>query len=111
MTPRDDRTIRDKGESTALHLAASIGNKATVQVLLEGGAEMSAEGYHNMTPLHNAVSAGHEAVGSLLLSEGADPEDGGSAERSALELSQLDKREAVEQLMRSHIEQRRVQTG
>jgi hypothetical protein len=100
-----DINSRDEDKFTLLHRAAFHGNDAIVRILLEGGAEISPKDVGNMTPLHYAVSNGRKEVVSLLLSAGIYHEK----DRRILALAEI--RPGMEQLIRSHIEQRRVRTG
>jgi ankyrin repeat protein len=60
---------------SALHFAAFSGNAATVQVLLEYGADVDARARNSFlnTPLQVALLPGNEATARLLLDRGADP--------------------------------------
>jgi ankyrin repeat protein len=48
-----------------------MGQAATVQLLLEKGADVEAKGSYGRTALSWAVEKGHEAVVKLLLEKGA----------------------------------------
>jgi uncharacterized protein YegJ (DUF2314 family) len=56
---------------TLLHQEALAGNTATVQVLLEAGADPNAVTNHGMTPLQLAQSLGWDKVAALLVSKRA----------------------------------------
>jgi hypothetical protein len=56
---------------SALHAAVMIGNEATVRVLLDEGAEISAD-KDGWTPLHLAALNGDKSMVHLLLENGAD---------------------------------------
>ena len=58
---------------TALHYAAYAGNDAIVSILLEHAAYIDAAAPDNVTPLMMAVRANKTSVVKLLLAEGADP--------------------------------------
>ncbi|KAI5846366.1 ankyrin repeat-containing domain protein [Morchella snyderi] len=63
-----------------LHLAAYLGHKEIVELLLHSGAEVGTLAtYDNKTELHLAAQMGHEGVVRLLLEKGADVDmaDGG----------------------------------
>ena len=56
-----------------LHSASRRGCTALVKLLLEHGADVSANaGHYRLTPLHLAVDDGHEAVVKILLSHGGN---------------------------------------
>lgn len=54
-----------------LALAAAAGNTASVQVLLDMGANVNASGTDKMTALHLASAEGHSAAVDVLLQRGA----------------------------------------
>lgn len=57
---------------TALHYAASTGQRETVKYLLDHGAEIDALSPNGTTPLMMAVRGGYVDTVKLLLAEGAD---------------------------------------
>ena len=78
---------------TALHLSASRGFKAVVQLLLEKGADIDAKDGNGWTALYSAASYGNEAMARLLLRKGADTEAkdvyGGTALERAVQLGRV----------------------
>ncbi len=62
-----------QGGYTALMFAARAGDAATVQLLLDRGADVNAESAADGSPLVIASSAGHEELALQLLDAGADP--------------------------------------
>jgi ankyrin repeat protein len=66
----DSRTVDAHGDS-ALHRAATLGQVAAVQRLLDHGADVNALG-RDTTPLGAAAYQGHAEVVALLLMHGAD---------------------------------------
>ena len=56
----------DYVESTALHMAAALGDAPTLLVLLKGGASPRATDAEGLTPLHLAVNGGHLATVAAL---------------------------------------------
>ncbi|KAK6242677.1 hypothetical protein SCA6_008066 [Theobroma cacao] len=57
---------------TPLHRAASTGNSALCEFLIEEGAEVDAEDRAGQTPLMNAVICQNKEVALLLIRHGAD---------------------------------------
>jgi ankyrin repeat protein len=80
-----DLNQRNDNVEAGLHLAASEGNKAVVQQLLENGADIDTKDSDGCTALHWAGSEGHKAVVRMLLEEGTEVEVKSrmSSERSA----------------------------
>ncbi|RLN90567.1 hypothetical protein BBJ28_00015925 [Nothophytophthora sp. Chile5] len=79
---------RSTDGSTALHLAASMGRAAVVQLLLAGGADVAAVTHGNkFTALHLASSMDHSNVVWLLLGSGADPQAKDSKGLSAADVA------------------------
>ncbi|MCJ1392629.1 hypothetical protein MMC18_005499 [Xylographa bjoerkii] len=62
----------DKKSRTALHWAASTGQEATVKLLLDHGANISARTNRRQTPLHMAAEEGHPGVVALLIVAGSE---------------------------------------
>ena len=58
--------------STPLHDAARAGSAEVVQLLLQAGARVDANGRDQLTPLHEAAMQGKAVVAKLLLAAGAD---------------------------------------
>jgi ankyrin repeat protein len=56
---------------TALHIAASKGNKEITLFLISQAASISPEDNEGRTPLHYAAEKGHKEIVTLLLSKGA----------------------------------------
>lgn len=68
-----DLNARDMWGETPLHYAAMNGYTASINTLLEAGADVNAkEGFIGNTPLHNAASCGHEEICKSLIRAGAD---------------------------------------
>ncbi|MCJ1378973.1 hypothetical protein MMC17_002072 [Xylographa soralifera] len=62
----------DKKRRTALHWAASIGQEATVKLLLDHGAKIGARTNRRQTPLHMAAEEGHLEAVELLIAAGSE---------------------------------------
>jgi ankyrin repeat protein len=60
-------------ESTPLHQASDKGHVEVVRVLLEHGADVTAQNEDELTPLHRASRSGREEIVRVLLEHGADP--------------------------------------
>jgi ankyrin repeat protein len=87
-------------ERTGLQIAASFGLTYIVRLMLERGADISAEGIiFGWTALHWAANNGHEAVAQLLLQKGADVNKMTVCKESALRLSAVNGHEAVVRLL------------
>lgn len=69
-----DIAATDRTGKSALHLAASRGDTATMTLLLSRGAAKEAVSRIGETPLHLAASAGHCATVQTLLDNGANIE-------------------------------------
>jgi hypothetical protein len=72
---------------TALHLAASEGNKRMVQYLLDNGAHANCQDRWKGTPLGDALREGHMTVAAYLISKGGKL--GWDEARTSAELCEL----------------------
>lgn len=85
-----DRLInaKDDGGNTALHLAASQGNRegnlGIVQLILNEDAEVDVKNCIGLTALHFAASCGSHVIVQLLLDRGAEIDAKDMDERTAL---------------------------
>lgn len=61
-------------ETTALHVASSLGHESIVETLLEAEADVNAQSgdFNSIRPLHLAASKGHAHVAQILLDYGAE---------------------------------------
>lgn len=61
-------------ETTALHVASSLGHESIVEMLLEANADVDAQSgdLNSIRPLHLAASKGHAHVAQILLDYGAE---------------------------------------
>jgi ankyrin repeat protein len=84
---------------TALHYAASSGDIALVQLLLNRGADIKTEDSNGITALHIAAKEGNMAVMQLLLNHGADTEAKTNTGRTALHYATDNGNKAVVQLL------------
>ena len=66
-----NRKEKDTG-MTALHYAASIGNKAIVELLLKEGAKIDVEDNFGNTALHCAIQSKHNEIALFLIEKGLD---------------------------------------
>ena len=62
---------RDNSGKTPLFTSATLGDLASIELLLDNGAEVNIESEGGGTPLHEAVYAGKVAAVKLLLDRGA----------------------------------------
>src|SRR3989338_8435863 len=80
---------RDPFGYTAAYWAARGGSAASLQKLLQSGANPNAIcEYDKTTPLHGAVEGGHLAAVELLLSHGADRHAANNAGLSPLRIAE-----------------------
>lgn len=98
----DVNTVIDLGPvagPTLLHVAAEMGRKALVTVLLEAGAQVNPRIMTGATPLHQAAVYGHTEVVKLLLNAGADVDaqehDGMTPLDNSLYCGQLETAQAI----------------
>ena len=77
----------DYDKRTALHLAASEGNKPVVEFLLDSGAHVNAADRWGGTPLRDAIREGHDTVARILKTRGG--ELGYTEEQASAELCEL----------------------
>ncbi len=69
----DPNKVTDQGE-TALHFAASLGNRPGIIVMLVTyGADINSQDADGRTPLHSAVKRVHRLNINVLMKYGADP--------------------------------------
>lgn len=62
---------RDKFGGTPLHAAIMQGRSDMVLLLIDGGADLNAEGERGETPLQTAHIMGNQGIAGILLSHGA----------------------------------------
>ncbi|KAI5847657.1 ankyrin repeat-containing domain protein [Morchella snyderi] len=73
LRKRVDLDARDAARNeTVLHMAVRHGDRAVVEMLLEGGVDRNARNVDEETALHVAVGAGEWALVPLLLGAGID---------------------------------------
>ena len=65
----------DSEGNSPLHIAASNGDTATVNVLISAGADLNAKDSNGSTPLHLPVAGGHVEAAQALLKAGAEISD------------------------------------
>ncbi|KAF5685747.1 ankyrin protein [Fusarium denticulatum] len=63
---------RASGNSTPLLWACLSGNKDTVELLIDNGAEINVRCHRGQAPLHNSVLHGNDEITEFLISKGAD---------------------------------------
>jgi ankyrin repeat protein len=63
---------KDKDDNSPLSIAAEQGNQAVMEVLLDKGADVNAQGGYYGNALQSASVNGHKEVVTLLLDKGAD---------------------------------------
>lgn len=82
----DTNASNDTAKSTALYTAADSGRYGAVRALIEGGADIHAEGGLSCTPLRAACYGGHHEIVELLLKKGVDPNVGSDDARRGTSL-------------------------
>ena len=87
-----------RGE-TVLHQAAYYGHEAVVQVLVDNGADVEAEGLEGETALHQAAYYGPEAMVRLLVENGADVTATSDGGETALHQAAMDGHDRVARLL------------
>ncbi|XP_067653937.1 putative ankyrin repeat protein RF_0381 [Haliotis asinina] len=68
---RSTRNIRNRKGETALHKAAMIGHKGTVDIILDNGADRNVKTNDGLTALYIASQSGFEDIVESLLRKGA----------------------------------------
>src|SRR6266849_5332770 len=69
---QDVRSRRITDGATPLHLATEGAHVDVAQMLIERGADLSAQNKYGNTPLHLALQHGHVDVAQMLIERGAD---------------------------------------
>ncbi|KIK81666.1 hypothetical protein PAXRUDRAFT_101449, partial [Paxillus rubicundulus Ve08.2h10] len=72
VVEKADVNVMDKNFNTPLHLACYDGHISIVELLLQKGAIVHAQGEYSGTPLRSACDGGHIDIVELLLRNGAD---------------------------------------
>jgi len=101
-TVQTDLALRaeDSWGCTSLHCAAASG--ASVEGLLESGADVNAREAWDETPLHFAARAGHLEACKLLIAKGSDINAANTDGHTALVIAAEHKMSAVCELMLDH---------
>lgn len=66
VDPSEIKTLKIPHGSTALHIAASVGDAESVQLLLSAGSSASAKDAVGMTPMNRAADGGHVSIVNIL---------------------------------------------
>lgn len=80
--------LRDENGATMLHWAVDGNQKAVVELLLAGGADVNARKRNGVTPLHVAVALNRSDLAQLLLDKSANPNAKDQLGRTPLSLAQ-----------------------
>jgi uncharacterized protein len=84
---------------TPIHLAASKGNVAAVQLLLDHGADPALENEQGNNALYEAIRFGHASVVQMLLSTGLATAGSNSSAMPLLQVAALFRQAAVAQVL------------
>jgi hypothetical protein len=90
---------KDPMGRTPLYIAAEKGNNVVVQLLVDKGANVNAQGGRHGNALYAASTGGHEAVVRLLVDKGADVNAQGGRHGNALYTASTGGHEAVVRLL------------
>jgi ankyrin repeat protein len=72
--PIDPLTYVDSNGDNLMHIAAQLGDVATVILLVEAGMDVNRIGDMGATPLHYAYDGKHQSIIEFLLANGASTE-------------------------------------
>ena len=78
---------RNKQRVAPVHAAASVGDRQSMKLLLERGADPNARQEQGFVPLHSAAGNGDIEMAKLLLEHGADPEARNEAGKTAADIA------------------------
>jgi ankyrin repeat protein len=90
---------KDKDDKTPLFIAAEQGNVGVIEVLLDKGADVNAQGGGYGNALYAASAGGHKETATLLLDKGADVNAQGGAYGNALQAASYDGHKEVATLL------------
>jgi hypothetical protein len=89
----------DKRGLAPLHLAAFMGRRDLVEILVSAGADIQARDKFGRTPLHHAAFDGHKSIVMYLLLHDADPRARSDSGLSPSELAALQDLEELASLL------------
>ena len=84
-----DPNIRDKKGIYPIQIAASLGDKDSVEALIKGGAQVDVAAQQGETPLIAAIHKRDTEIAKTLLEKGADPDRNDNSGRSARDYAEL----------------------
>jgi ankyrin repeat protein len=93
-----DVNLRDNAGNTALSLAAQLGDRQMVELLIERNANVNLENQKN-TALLVAANNGFKSIVELLLAKGADISATDARERTALHIAAADNRKEIAEVL------------
>lgn len=99
-----ERRIGEALYPVVMCAAASLGDTATLQRLIDDGGAVDATDYEGRTPLHVAAAAGQFEACRLLLEEGASPVVADRRGRTPLAEAELSDHGAIAALLRARAE-------
>lgn len=80
----EDVNLTDENDRTPLHVAAEVGDRGLVELLLVKEVDVNAKDKDGLTPLMVAIDNDHLSIAQLLLNEGADANVEDNSGRTAL---------------------------
>ena len=86
----------------AIHLAASNGQKAAAEILLQHGVDVNSQNNYAETPLYLAASNGQKAAAEILLQHGADVNSQDNIASTPLHLAAFHGQNAAAEILLQH---------
>ncbi|KAI9776819.1 MAG: hypothetical protein M1839_009370 [Geoglossum umbratile] len=87
LSREDNPKIRTRSRSTALRLATQYGQEQIVNMLLDGGADLTTCQQDGLLPLQWAIVIGQQEIAKILILRGANPNGKSQAGQTPLQLA------------------------